>query len=288
MIQEIDNGFRHPGCPFCARANVALLGNIPVPPQIGFSTHEISQRRRPELWQCTDCRSWFKQNVLSPEQALLLYSSGESGNRWSSENLETIKCPEVLLALDALAKPGLNVLDIGSSGGQLLDFFKARGCDTTGVEYSAACRPILEGKGHGYFSSIEEARGQFHVIAAFDLIEHLYDLPGFFRRCGELLVEGGTLVLLTGDIESVSARLCRGNWWYVRYPEHVVFPSARYLGAAAGGFSLRSRIRTYAARGYHEPWYRVVRRAGASLLKGRYDGLPAIGPDHALMVLGRG
>ena len=288
MIQEIDNDFRRSACPFCDSHRVALLGAIPVPPQIGFSTHEISQRRRPELWQCADCGSWFKQNALSPEQAHQLYSSGESGSRWSSEDIGKLKCAEVLQALDALARPSASVLDIGSSGGQLLDYFKARGCVTAGVEYSAACRPILEGKGHGYFASIEEARGRFDVITAFDLIEHLYDVAGFFRRCGELLADGGALVLLTGDIGSPSARLCRGKWWYVRYPEHVVFPSTRFLGAKAADFSLRKKIRTYAARGYREAWPRVARRAGASLLKGRYDGLPSLGPDHALMVMAHG
>jgi len=288
VIQDINNEFRRLTCPFCASRAVVLIGIIPVPPRISFSTHEINQSRSPELWRCADCQSWFKQNVLSPEQALQLYRSGESGSRWSSEEIEKLKCEEVLKTLDALVKPGMSVLDIGSSGGQLLDYFKARKCATAGVEYSIACRPILEGKGHGYFSSIEDVRGRFDVITAFDLIEHLYDVSGFFRRCSELLVDDGVLVLLTGDIGSPSARLCRGNWWYVRYPEHVVFPSTRFLRSNAGNLALRRKIRTYAAKGYRESWYRTARRAGASLLKRRYDGLPSLGPDHALMVMGRG
>lgn len=287
MIQTIDNDFRRRTCPFCDSARIGSLGGIPVPPHIGFSTHEIAPNRKSELWQCADCRSWFKQNVLRPEQAVALYSSGESGNRWSNENIEQIKCEEVLDTLSACARPSANALDIGSSTGQLLDFLRARGCDTAGVEYSSACRPILESKGHRYFPSLDQVVGKFDLVTAFDLVEHLYDIPVFFRRCSELLVEGGTLVLLTGDIQSPSARLCRGNWWYLRYPEHVVFPSTRFLRSGTRNFVLRRKVRTYAARGYREPWYRVARRAGPALLRGHYDGLPSLGPDHALVVLGR-
>lgn len=288
MIQTIDNDFRRRTCPFCESTRIAPLGEIPVPPHIGFSTHEIAPSRKSELWQCADCSSWFKQNALRPESAVALYASGESGNRWSSERFEQIKCEEVLDTLSACARPSAKALDIGSSAGQLLDFLKSRGCDTAGVEYSDACRPILEGKGHHYFPSLDQVDGKFDLVTAFDLVEHLYDIPGFFRRCRELLVEGGTLVLLTGDIESISARLCRDKWWYLRYPEHVVFPSARFLNSGGGHFILRRKIRTYAARGYREPWYRAARRAGPALLRGRYDGLPSLGPDHALVVLGGG
>jgi SAM-dependent methyltransferase len=287
VIQTIDNDCRRRTCPFCDSGRIGSLGEIPVPAHIGFSTHEIAPSRKSELWQCADCRSWFKQNALRPEQAVALYSSGESANRWSNENIEQVKCEEVLDALSACAKPSAKALDIGSSTGQLLDFLRARGCDTAGVEYSSACRPILESKGHRYFPSLDRVVGKFDLVTAFDLVEHLYDIPVFFRRCSELLVEGGTLVLLTGDIQSPSARLCRRNWWYLRYPEHVVFPSMHFLRSGTRNFVLRRKVRTYASRGYREHWYGVARRAGPALLRGRYDGLPSLGPDHALVVLGR-
>ena len=287
MIRTIENDFRRRTCPFCDSARIGSLGDIAVPPHIGFSTHEIAPSRKSELWQCTDCRSWFKQNALKPEQAVALYSSGQSGNRWSNESIEQSKCAEVLDALSACARPSARALDIGCSTGQLLDFLKARGCETAGVEYSSACRPILEGKGHRYFPALGQVDGKFDLVTAFDLVEHLYDIPAFFRRCSELLIEGGMLVLLTGDIQSPSARLCRGNWWYLRYPEHVVFPSTRFLRSGTRNFVLRRKIRTYASLGYRERWYVVARRAGRAILDGRYDGLPSIGPDHALLVLGR-
>ena len=216
MIETIDNDFRRHNCPLCESTRISQLGGIPVVRHIGFSTHEIAPSRKSELWKCTDCGSWFKQNVVHPEQAAAMYSSGESGNRWSNENVEHIKCREVIETLRACAKESSSALDIGSSTGQLLDFLRAVGCDTAGVEYSSACRELLEKKGHRYFSAIDQVKGQFDLITAFDLVEHLYDVPGFFRRCRELLSENGTLVILTGDIASISARLCRGRWWYLR------------------------------------------------------------------------
>ena len=287
VTRTIDNDFRWESCPFCASPDLLPIGDIRVPSHISFSTHEIAPARKSELWQCADCGSWLKQNALRPQQAVELYASGDSGNRWFDEKFEQMKCEEVIKALAARARPGMNALDIGCSTGQLLDFLSQRGCLTAGVEYSSACAPIIKAKSHRHFASLDRVEGTFDLITAFDLIEHLYDLRSFFSRCAELLSAGGVLFLLTGDIESISARLCRAKWWYLRYPEHVVFPSTKFLASGTKWFSLRSKLRTYASRGYREPVYVVARRAGAAILRGRYDGLPSLGPDHALLELVR-
>lgn len=282
------NDHRQQNCPLCGSSRIRHLGLIPISLDARFSTHSITLEKRPELWTCVSCSSWFSQHILPESDAISLYSSGSSGERWSKEKFEKAKCPEVLAELGKHFREGTRVLDIGCNTGELLDYAKNRGCATAGVEYSEACKSILESKGHVCFKSLSAASTErFDVITAFDLIEHLYNVRQFLTDCQRMLLPGGRLVLLTGDNGSLSARLCRKNWWYLQYPEHIVFPSMRFLASSEVGFSSCSRVRTYASLGYCVSPRQVACGIASALFRGGYVGLPSIGPDHMLVTLGR-
>jgi SAM-dependent methyltransferase len=179
----------------------------------------------------------------------------------------------------------MRVLDVGANTGMLLDFAQEAGCLTTGLEYSDSSLSILRDKGHAAHSSITEAGSGYDVITAFDLVEHLYDVPGFLQSCHERLTDGGRLVMLTGDIEAPSARLAAEHWWYLQYPEHIVFPSRTYLGSLPL-FRLQSMHRTYASVGYQRTSLLGLAQMLRKRLQGQhYNGLPSLGPDHMLVVL---
>lgn len=188
-------------------------------------------------------------------------------------------------AVAALAGPGVDVLDVGCNAGELLDFMLHGGCRTAGADLSLATRTVLESKAHRWFPNLVAAPLQsFDVLTAFDLIEHVYDLPGFLQECRKRLKVGGRLVLLTGDCGSMSARLTGARWWYAGYPEHIVFPSRRYLESIPG-FRLVGWMPTYASLGYRFS-LNVRARAVVKWLLGRgYNGIPAMGPDHVLASL---
>jgi SAM-dependent methyltransferase len=257
---------------------------IPYDSPTRFSTSEFEFALVPELWRCNDCGSSFVQNAVPETTAIKLYTSGASGERWSSEEFHALKPENQLSTLNAFLKPGVNVLDIGCNTGELLDYARARGSRTTGVEYSGASRAVLESKGHDSFASLGEVTGEFDVITAFDLVEHFYDVPAFFRRCRALLKSGGVLIILTGDIGSMTARLSRADWWYLRYPEHIVFPSKEFF-TRHSGLRLERWVPTYASKGYQSSWMQILRQLLGGLLRRRYSGLPSIGPDHVLVVL---
>ena len=120
------------------------------------------------------------------------------------------------------------------------------------------------------------------------MIEHCYDLTGFLADLARVLRPGGRLLVLTGDVGSLSARICRNRWWYARYPEHIVFPSRRFLGTRPADLRLERVVPTYASEGYRVPYLRAGRTAASLWLRRAYEGLPAIGPDHLLAVLRRG
>jgi len=285
----VRNDLRRQSCPACGDAGIAQLGEVPAPPGSEYSTHAITLERTPEIWRCRACGSWFTQNAVPQDVSRNLYATGTSGERWTAEAFEAAKGPELIAEFDRHVGAGTRLLDVGCSTGQLLDYAKARGATTWGVDFSAACRQVNERKGHHFATALDEfAAERFDVVSAFDVIEHSYDLPGFLAALARLLKPGGKLLVLTGDNRSPSARICRSRWWYARYPEHIVFPSRRYLGMCPAGLGLERLVRTYASVGYRVSFLRSVRATASLWLRHAYEGLPSIGPDHMLAVLRRG
>ena len=210
-----------------------------------------------------------------------------AGERWSRVPFEQLKTPEVVRAMSLVFRDKGRVLDVGCNTGELLDFARKFGCVTSGLEYSDDSREVIRGKGHTPYQTFDEVSDQFEIITAFDLVEHLYDVPAFLSNCHSKLVNGGKLILLTGDIQSVSARAAGAHWWYVQYPEHIVFPS-RFFFESLSNFKLENWVPTYAAAAYNYSFYRVLlSHLKRILIMKKYNGLPSWSPDHALIVLSK-
>ena len=280
----IANSIRYIHCPLCSSERISQAGNISYSQPVHFSTNEIELEFVPELWKCSKCKSSFVQNIVPENTAIALYSKGDSSGRWSGEPFIRQKPSNQIRCLEQYFLPGKSVLDIGCNTGELLDYAKSVGCETAGIEYSQTSRYVLVSKNHLAFSTITEIKEKFDVITAFDLVEHLYDLPAFFKSCREVLNKDGVLIVLTGNAGSLSARLSKSGWWYLKYPEHIAFPSQKYLSEYTG-FAVVQWIPTYASKGYQQSWLQVLRGVVGSMRRGRYSGLPSIGPDHVLVVL---
>jgi len=275
-------------CPVCGNAVIDQIGKVPVSGDVEYSTHSVVLERVPEIWKCHACGSWFTQNAVPEATALALYASGNSGTRWLAEPFETAKNIELVGEFDRHIGAQTKILDIGCSTGQLLDYAKKRGAVTFGVDFSEACRTIVTEKGHRFAVSLSEFSSErFDVITAFDVVEHLYDFSLFLANVVQILKPGGKLVVLTGDIRSLGARYCGSRWWYLRYPEHIVFPSRDYFKGLVRGLHLERMVRTYASVGYRVAFLPALRTALLLARRGNYNGLPSLGPDHMLVVLRR-
>lgn len=285
-MHNIINDFRNSGCPLCCSHKLIYLGLISYNQSIQFSSEAVRLEKKPELWKCKKCLSAFVQNVVTPDTAQRLYAQGHSASRWSAVAFEEHKPHEIVAELARLFTNGKQHLDVGCSAGNLLDFSKERGCLTTGIDYSSTTRDFVERKGHAWFPSLEALGPRnFDIITAFDVIEHLYDVRAFLQECRRRLQPGGRLVILTGNIDSLSARLTRHHWWYVSYPEHIVFPSIKFFRECAA-YTVENCVYTYASIVYRRPLQERLRGVLLGLLRGRYRGLPAVGPDHMLLILG--
>lgn len=281
------NRYKWEKCPLCGSADIRPMGDIDYRRPILFSTTPIELDEVPALVGCNSCNSWFTQHVVSASDALDFYKRGESNAKWPRQlPFVEEKSANIISRLNQYFLEGSRALDVGCNTGSLLDYARSKGCLTYGVEPSVASQSILTEKGHEVFSSVEVISGQFDVITAFDLVEHLYDLTDFFARMHGLLAKGGVLILLTGDIASRSAQLTKHDWWYLKAPEHIVFPSQVYLKNLAG-FQLRSVDRTYASKGYKKPLIFSAAQLIRKMILRKYVGLPPLGPDHMLVVLSK-
>lgn len=131
------------------------------------------------------------------------------------------------------------LLDLGCGTGQALEAFAAGGFELFGVEPSSfAARRARETTGAavhvGDLASAAYPPRHFDAITAFDVIEHLSQPMTTLRQMRQILRPGGVLVVETGDIDSLNARLAGGHWYYVLLPGHLSFFSRRTLANALG------------------------------------------------------
>jgi SAM-dependent methyltransferase len=282
---SIKNHARHDVCPVCRSPEIAQVGALDCQGPTYYSSCVIQLSRIPELWRCAHCGSGFVQNIIDELKSRQLYSIGAAGERWSPQLFDQNKTRIVVSKLRLLFRPGIRLLDIGANTGELLDFAQQAGCYTAGLEYSDSSRSILRDKGHAPHVSFAEAGSGYDFITAFDLVEHLYDVPGFLQACHERLVDGGRLVILTGDIFAPSARLAAEHWWYAQYPEHIVFPSRTYLSNLPM-FRMQYLYRTYASVRHQRRSFLGLAQMILKRIQGRcYSGWPSLGPDHILAIL---
>lgn len=284
---QVDNSFRWSSCPLCHSSSIHEMGRAHYVGEVQFSSQEINLSNHPEIWICDQCTSGFVQNIIAEDTSASLYSTSEAGERWSRVPFEQIKPSKVVSAMSLVFGGKGRVLDVGCNTGELLDLARKLGCSTSGLEYSITSREVILDKGHTAYQSFDEISEQFEVITAFDLVEHLYNVPAFLNNCHDKLACGGKLILLTGDIRSVSARFAGAHWWYAQYPEHIVFPSKKYFGNLPN-FELSNWLPTYAASAYKYSIFKMLLSLVKQAVTGKkYNGLPSLGPDHALIVLNK-
>ncbi|MDD2656650.1 MAG: class I SAM-dependent methyltransferase [Patescibacteria group bacterium] len=292
-IELINNLKRFDNCPLCNSSLIYKVGSLPLVKPTLYSSSEISLKRGYEYWRCRGCWSGFSQNIVSEIDSKRLYTYTKN-SKWQSKEFELNKTKELVNEVNKYLLLGSKVLDIGSNTGELLDYCKKKGLDTFGVEYSEFGKKVSKDKGHTIYESLEriEKNKKFDLVFAFDLVEHLYDINIFFYKVKNILKDGGKLIILTGNPNCMSSKLSKNKWWYLCYPEHVIFPSKNFFSGIEN-FKLISCKKTYNSIGYEEMFifyssvkviYKFVRFI-RDLFLNKYNGLLSVDKDHHLIIL---
>lgn len=115
----------------------------------------------------------------------------------------------------------LRVLDIGCSTGALIDAFLEviPDAEVTGIDIDPGARENAPEhlREHIVIGDVLETQfdAKFDIVTMEMVIKHLPDPATFLRRCADLLVPGGVLMVSTPNIDSKPAIDGGADWWLV-------------------------------------------------------------------------
>lgn len=183
---------------------------------------------------CRGCRFGFKDPPIPEDKLLDCYARASEDNWGIAPDPHERKFDILrdLLVRHAPAppygQPRRRVLDVGCFNGALLAWL-GDGWQTYGIEPSRSASALARERGVNVLgATLEDVPygHAFEAILAIDVVEHILDPLPFFRRARDLLVPGGVLIIVTGDMHALSWRLHGSRYWYCSLLEHVSFYSA--------------------------------------------------------------
>jgi SAM-dependent methyltransferase len=138
-------------------------------------------------------------------------------------------------------QPRGSLLELGCAYGFFLLEAQTR-YRTEGIELSSFAAQEAQRRGLqvtcGDFLKLPPPAEPPNAVCLFDCIEHLAEPYAYLRKIHDVLKPGGVVVLTTGDIGSLYARLAGRRWRLMTPPQHLFFFSRGTLGRllARAGF----------------------------------------------------
>jgi 2-polyprenyl-3-methyl-5-hydroxy-6-metoxy-1,4-benzoquinol methylase len=146
-----------------------------------------------------------------------------------------------------LAKPALDILEIGSGFGNFVHYANSNGHHATGTEVTREYADMSSESLNGRIIHVEGGRYTDHFrCASFDLIymehvfEHVLHPEALLSQIRQLLRPGGVLFLAVPNMGSLSSRLQGKYWAWAAPPDHLYFynQSNLFLLLEKHGFSV--------------------------------------------------
>lgn len=143
-----------------------------------------------------------------------------------------------------LGSPPGRLLEVGCGKGRGLKRFHDLGWQVEGQEVDPVAAQGVRDK-FGIPAHVGELHelgidGEtYDAIVLNHVIEHVYNPVGLISECHRLLRKGGTLVVVTPNIESIGHRIFKENWRGLEPPRHICIYTSRALKnvACKSGFA---------------------------------------------------
>jgi 2-polyprenyl-3-methyl-5-hydroxy-6-metoxy-1,4-benzoquinol methylase len=123
------------------------------------------------------------------------------------------------------SKPNGRLLEIGCGSGAMLAKLQRLGWLVQGIDLDPSAVKVARARGlkvdHGQLAEQNYQPGSFDVVVMSHVIEHVYDPRTLLSDIRELLVEGGVLVMLTPNSQSLWHRCFGAAWMSLDPPRHL-------------------------------------------------------------------
>jgi 2-polyprenyl-3-methyl-5-hydroxy-6-metoxy-1,4-benzoquinol methylase len=200
--------------------------------------------------RCNFCETVFISP--RPTEAILhsLYSSSKLYSYWNSHifpasdssrrrHIVRPRVDNILGLCDSLRIDTGRLLEVGAGFGTFCEEVMDRKVfkEVIALEPTPALAATCRGKGIetvNQFFEIYEPDRKFDVIAAFEVIEHLFSPEAFVRKCNRLLGENGMLVLTCPNVKGFDF-MTLGHLCGSYVPEHLNYFSPRSLSELMQG-----------------------------------------------------
>jgi SAM-dependent methyltransferase len=159
--------------------------------------------------------------------------------------------------------PAGKLLELGCAYGFFLELaknhYQVKGCDITRDGVESARRNFGVDAVCADFLSLPEEPDSYDLVCLWDTIEHLPEPFLFLQKAGRWLKPGGHLVLTTGDIGSIAARLRGEHWRLIHPPTHLFYFDRESISRAlkAAGLELVDFRHVGQSRSYRSMAYEI-------------------------------
>jgi len=180
-----------------------------------------------ERWkECKKCGTW----VLIPKATTEAYPGDYFGgpaakfSGWAQRLRASFHGERARLVQQRLNRTNGKIYDVGCGDGLFLEEASRLGLKVAGFEPESVPRNQAETRlstklDRKLFASL--ALKKASAITCWQVIEHLDDPPAFLKTCRRHLIEGGLLAVSTVNLDSLQAKLFRGNWLHLDPPRHL-------------------------------------------------------------------
>lgn len=193
-----------------------------------------------EIVSCTNCNSLYAP--YTPWYTSKLYYGNYYEQRICEEPPIVHKRLREITGQFSKYRQTNRLLDVGCGAGLLLQAARDHGWQAQGIDVSESSVRHVQSLGleafHGELKDAQFQQGQFDVITAAEIVEHLFDPLAVVTEVHRLLRPGGLFWLTTPHVRSITSRVKGLSWRCVCPPEHLQLFSITGLRALLqrGGF----------------------------------------------------
>ncbi|MGD9346587.1 MAG: class I SAM-dependent methyltransferase [Candidatus Aminicenantes bacterium] len=224
-------------CPVCSGTNIVTFRKRTFDVD-SFSENniKITDSDYGKVWdldRCDSCTHVFANPAPKPAFIHSLYTRTEDPDYEEEASGRGKNFLGILKTLEKIHPKKGTLLDVGAATGILMHLARKKGWDTEGIEPSSWAVAVAKEK---YGLTLMDGgletvalKSQFYTaVTLVDFIEHIsHPLPAL-AKIHDSLVPGGTICLVTPDIQSLAANAMGKAWWHFRLG-HLAYFSKKSL-----------------------------------------------------------